>query len=158
MKITRNLKNQQGVSLVEVLGGIVILSFVGILLLSIISSGQKQYTNQSEKNQELKDISYKLKVLTKDIRKAESVKSNASNSFTVRFEDGEEVIYSYTPPQDGKPGKLFKSTDVDDFLTIDNEEGNKDKDDYFKFYVIDDDVKRIEIQIQDISTKIVVRE
>lgn len=68
MKTARNLKNQHGISLVEVLGVIVILSFVGVLLFSIISSGQKQHSNQSEKNRELQDISYALKVITKEIR------------------------------------------------------------------------------------------
>ena len=68
MRTLRILKKQHGVSLVEVLAVIIILSVVGVLLFSIISSGQKQYSNQSTKNQELKDISYALKVITKEIR------------------------------------------------------------------------------------------
>lgn len=68
MKILRILKKNHGVSLVEVLAVIIILSIVGVLLFSIISSGQKQYSNQSTINQELTGISYALKVITKEIR------------------------------------------------------------------------------------------
>ena len=73
MKILRILKKNHGVSLVEVLAVIVILSIVGILLFSVISSGQKQYSIQGSKNQELKDISYALKVITKELRQNHNI-------------------------------------------------------------------------------------
>lgn len=67
------LKKQNGISLVEGLAVIIIISIVGMLLVNIILSGQKEYSDQSIKNQDLKDISYALKVITKELRQNHNI-------------------------------------------------------------------------------------
>lgn len=60
---------QEGISLVEVLAILVITSIIFILLYGILSNGQNQYIKQKQANQDQQNISYALKILTKEIRK-----------------------------------------------------------------------------------------
>lgn len=64
--------NEKGITLVELLAAVVLASIVMLLVFSVLMSGTKQYKNQLEKNNQLTDISYALKMITKDIRKTEN--------------------------------------------------------------------------------------
>ncbi|WP_427137106.1 PilW family protein [Psychrobacillus psychrodurans] len=64
--------NEKGITLVELLAAVVLASIVMLLVISVLMSGTKQYKNQLEKNNQLTDISYALKMITKDIRKTEN--------------------------------------------------------------------------------------
>ncbi|MDI2588257.1 prepilin-type N-terminal cleavage/methylation domain-containing protein [Psychrobacillus sp. NEAU-3TGS] len=68
----KHLNNGKGITLVELLAAIVLASIVMLLVYSLLMSGTKQYKNQLEKNNQLTDISYALKMITKDIRKTEN--------------------------------------------------------------------------------------
>ncbi|MCK1996571.1 prepilin-type N-terminal cleavage/methylation domain-containing protein [Psychrobacillus psychrodurans] len=61
--------NEKGITLVELLAAVVLASIVMLLVFSVLMSGTKQYKGQLEKNNQLTDISYALKMITKDIRK-----------------------------------------------------------------------------------------
>jgi len=65
-------KTEKGITLVELLAAIVLASIVMLLVYSVVMTGTKQYKNQLEKNKQLTDISYTLKMITKDIRKTEN--------------------------------------------------------------------------------------
>lgn len=65
MKIFRQ---QNGLTLVEVLATILIFSIVSLLVLSIISNSRLHFSQQNDKNRDLQNIAYALKVLTKEIR------------------------------------------------------------------------------------------
>lgn len=70
LSMIRQLHNEKGITLVELLAVIIIIS----LLIGLISStqlfGARQYNNQMKKTNQLYDITYALKVITKDIRKS----------------------------------------------------------------------------------------
>lgn len=85
---------QQGISLVEVLATIVILAIVSSLLFSVITDSKKQYSRQTEKNQELANISFVLKIITKEIRKNPDDVSVDSFTNTISFgEKGVGTVY-----------------------------------------------------------------
>lgn len=62
-------KKERGMTLIEVLAVIIILSIISILLFSILNRSNTIYHQQSINNEELNDAAYILKVLTKEIRK-----------------------------------------------------------------------------------------
>lgn len=66
------MNTEKGITLVELLSAVVLASIVMLLVFSVLMSGTKQYKNQLEKNNQLTDISYALKMITKDIRKTEN--------------------------------------------------------------------------------------
>lgn len=85
-----SMNNEKGLTLVEVLAVIVI----GTLLLILISNthlfGQKQYKIQSEKAAGLYDVTYALKVITKEIRKSENRTVVSEGSITL---DGDRYTF-----------------------------------------------------------------
>lgn len=68
MKKSKILWRQNGISLLEVLAVTILFSLISILIFNILVSGQKQYNNQQANNESQQNISYALKVLTKEIR------------------------------------------------------------------------------------------
>ncbi|RHW39492.1 hypothetical protein D1B33_01210 [Lysinibacillus yapensis] len=88
MKAKNQHTNQYGITLIEVLATILILGMVVLLLFSVIKNGQEQYGNQMDKNQDLFDISYGLKLFTKDIRKATEVTfDNNTSTLTLKLDE-----------------------------------------------------------------------
>jgi len=69
-----HLKNNRGVTLIELLAVLVISSIIVVLIMSIFSTGQKQYKSQTTKSEQLSDVRYAAKVFTKEVRKAEKLK------------------------------------------------------------------------------------
>ncbi|WP_186321529.1 PilW family protein [Bacillus sp. FJAT-22090] len=67
----KHVNNEKGITLVELLAAIVLASIVMLLVYNVLMAGTKQYKNQLEKNNQLTEISYALKMITKDIRKTE---------------------------------------------------------------------------------------
>lgn len=91
----KRLANQQGFTLVELLAAFIIATIVGTIIYSVLINGQAQYNKQSGKNQELSDISYALKVVTKEIRKSGNV-SVTSNTLSITGSDSVIVVYAYS--------------------------------------------------------------
>lgn len=82
------MKNERGLTLIEVLAataiGIIFILLIGNALLF----GLKQYKNQSIKAQELTDVTFVAKVITKEIRKATIVSiSKDGNSIRLTIDD-----------------------------------------------------------------------
>ncbi|WP_158587432.1 PilW family protein [Neobacillus notoginsengisoli] len=80
------LKNQKGLSLVELLAGLALLSMIMLLASSIHLFGQKQAISQSAQVQNQSDVRLALKILTKEIRKATSV-TVSNNTLTINDTD-----------------------------------------------------------------------
>ncbi len=99
MKNTNNYFNEKGISLVEVLAIVIILSIVGSILFGVIIQGKEQYEDQSQTNQELSDLSYSLKLFTKDLRKALSVESTSATKMTIKDESGSIDYLEYFPTE-----------------------------------------------------------
>ncbi len=74
--VKRHSFNQKGLTLVELLATIVIISIIAIIILGFIINGHSEYKRQSEKNSSLNEFTYELKLFTSDIRKATSIISN----------------------------------------------------------------------------------
>ena len=79
--------NQKGLTLVELLAVIAITSVILMLIYGIQSNSNEQYTTQAEKNRELTNISYVLKVITKDIRISSKAPVINGNTFTIGSEE-----------------------------------------------------------------------
>ncbi|MDN7227020.1 prepilin-type N-terminal cleavage/methylation domain-containing protein [Planococcus sp. N064] len=73
--MNKQLRNEKGITLVELLAVLVIGGIVMVLIMGIFSNGQKQYSSQTAKAEQLNDVRYVAKVITKEIRKADKVKS-----------------------------------------------------------------------------------
>ncbi len=67
----KQTNNERGITLVELLAAIVLASIVMMLIYSVLMTGTKQYKSQFDKNKQVTEISYTLKMITKDIRKTE---------------------------------------------------------------------------------------
>ncbi|MGE7836802.1 PulJ/GspJ family protein [Viridibacillus arvi] len=67
--------NEKGVTLVEILAAIVITAIVCTLIFNVQLSSSKQYDKQLNKNQQLNEVSYVLKVITKEMRKTTDISS-----------------------------------------------------------------------------------
>ncbi|SFQ47932.1 prepilin-type N-terminal cleavage/methylation domain-containing protein [Psychrobacillus psychrotolerans] len=68
----KHWNTEKGITLVELVAALALASIVMLLVYSVLMTGTKQYKNQLEKNNQLTDISYVLKVITRDIRKTEN--------------------------------------------------------------------------------------
>lgn len=141
-----NIKlNQKGITLVELLATLVILTIISILLFSIINNGNSQFTDQSKTNKGLSEISYALKIMTKDIRQYGNVSTEGDNTLYI---DNYvyKVINSSLVKIDGNTKKIIETFDnINSFYV------NIDKDNFVN----------IEIKYHDespVSTKIYIRE
>lgn len=66
----RQLKNNNGLTLVEILAAIVISSIVAVLVTSILQSTTKQQVEQQVAAEQLTNASLLLKVITRDFRRS----------------------------------------------------------------------------------------
>nr|WP_106784515.1 prepilin-type N-terminal cleavage/methylation domain-containing protein [Lysinibacillus timonensis] len=98
------IKNEKGLTLVELLAVIIISAILIILAIGIFSNGQNQAQNQVDKNNQLMDIAYVLKALTKEMRKTDIVE--VPNSQTLKIKDN---VYAFNSSEKviTKDEKLF---------------------------------------------------
>ena len=94
------LRNSKGLTLFEVLTVVVILAIVSMLSISIVTSATKQQLEQSTHNRDIKDISFALKVITKDFRKSDDLDSEKDETTDPPTELhtlllGEEIVSTY---------------------------------------------------------------
>lgn len=89
----RSLINEKGITLVELLAVIVIGGIITVLIMGIFSNGQNQYNNQTVKAEQLNDIRYAAKVITKEIRKAERVEVNSTS---LKLGLDSPVVFTFT--------------------------------------------------------------
>lgn len=67
-KVRNIIRKQNGITLIEVLAAFVLISILTIILINVQIGSQKQYNQQFETNSEINEVSYALKVITKEIR------------------------------------------------------------------------------------------
>ncbi|WP_342472810.1 hypothetical protein MHH70_05970 [Metasolibacillus sp. FSL H7-0170] len=81
------MKNEReaGLTLVEILAAIILISIISIILMTIFSRSSDIYQKQSSTNMEINDAAYALKVLTKEIRKTTEPDSVKTPSETELF-------------------------------------------------------------------------
>ncbi len=94
-------------TLVEVLAALVITSIIAIFIFSIINSSANQNKQQTEETGDLFNISYALKVITKDIRRSKDVEIGRYQ-LKLTFPDNRNVKYVLEGNQQKK--ELIKYT------------------------------------------------
>lgn len=62
------LKDNKGLTLIEILAAVVILTIISSVITSVFISSSKTHSNQVKANQQLVDVTYISKALTKDVR------------------------------------------------------------------------------------------
>ncbi|AVK83319.1 hypothetical protein C3943_06940 [Lysinibacillus sp. B2A1] len=87
------IKQQQGLTLVEVLAVLVIFSIISVLLMNILGFSTSTYQKQLTKNKELQNTSIVLKLITKDFRK--SVKFDEATYTFTTIVDGVKIEQTY---------------------------------------------------------------
>lgn len=90
--------NENGLTLVEILGTIVILALVSTFLFSIMNNSYSQQKEQTEEVQQIQNGAYLLKQITLDLRKSLSVSEQDLGT--------EKVYYLYSSP-DGTGTPLY---------------------------------------------------
>ena len=79
-------KSDKGITLIELLASLAILSIVILLAGSVNIFGQKQFINQTQSASQANDMSYALSVMSRDLRKEE-----AGAVSVTEVEDGKEI-------------------------------------------------------------------
>lgn len=87
--------NTKGLTLIEILATVTILSIISIFIGSILISSNKNHAQQVTANQQLADVSYVLKVVTKDIRKSTKWDGEPTNFSLISSVLGEEQDYLF---------------------------------------------------------------
>jgi len=83
-----HLRNEKGISLVEVLAVFVISALVIMMIINIQVFTQKQYKEQSEKAKNVTDITIAMKVITKDFRTHDLTNLTDEEVTQISFENG----------------------------------------------------------------------
>lgn len=89
------LRNESGLTLIEVLAAAVIGTMLLLLIWNALLFGLKQYKNQSTKAQDLTDVTYIAKIITKDIRKAEKISIGKTGDSLFLTIDNDTKIYVF---------------------------------------------------------------
>lgn len=104
------LKNDKGLTLIEILAVIIIGSIIMLLISNVHLFSQKQYKSQSEKSRHLYDVTYAAKVITKQIREADErgIENINSNSSHIKLNNNIEYKYnSENETIEDKNGTIF---------------------------------------------------
>ena len=88
------MKNEKGLTLIEVIAYIAILSIVLILSFSIMSNSKAEHEEQYNNIQLLTKNSYVMKQITSDIRESIDLESS-SNQIIMQKKNSIETIYRY---------------------------------------------------------------
>lgn len=99
MKKFKLISNSKGLTLVEVLAVIVVLSIISSLVFRIISNAQQTHNQQGEINKEVTDAAINFKQLNLDIRKADEVLCTTAtgDAFSTEYSDtGQIISYNYS--------------------------------------------------------------
>lgn len=91
-KRIKKFKNSSGVTLFEILAGVVILGIVFTLVGDLLSTVQKQYTIQNEQIEQQRNLKLAIQNITKDIRK-ENLVSIPEKNVLVIGKNSNEIRY-----------------------------------------------------------------
>ena len=116
----RYLKKEDGITLIELLASITILSVVILLVGSVHLFGQRQYVSQTESNRQANDLRYSLAMISRDVRSASDFDLVASHHIVV-----DEVSYKKEGSNLLRDGSIL-SNRVGSFEVLQSE-GHADK-------------------------------
>lgn len=113
-------KNDQGITLVELLASLAILSIVIILVGSVHIFGQRQFIYQTESASQGNELRYSLSVMSREVRRAESVTwDEESRTLTV-----DTIQFRFSENRLSRNGEII-AENVSDFQASTNQEEGK---------------------------------
>lgn len=86
--------NSNGITLVEILATVVILSMISIFITNLMISSMNENNKQSTESKQITDSSYILKLVTKDLRNTSSLTYNVNEY--IFLDDSNATIATYT--------------------------------------------------------------
>lgn len=117
------MSNQKGITLVELLAAITLLSIVSVLVMSIIIQSQNTYKRNQLTNMTTTEMSLLINTMTRDIRQHPQQVAVASNVLTISPPNEDPIVYRFDSVQDElKRNNQVVISNVHDF-TIAIEEG-----------------------------------
>ncbi|ADU31348.1 PilW family protein [Evansella cellulosilytica] len=118
------IKNEKGLTLVELLISVALISMIAILITSIQIFGQNQYTNQSKQIDNQANVRLAMNVLTKEIRSGSSAELSADfTELKIEKVGGESTIFSFIDNQiiQNNSNIIAENVQVDHPIFIKNE-------------------------------------
>ncbi|SFC41220.1 prepilin-type N-terminal cleavage/methylation domain-containing protein [Alkalibacterium subtropicum] len=101
-----NWKSDKGITLVELLASLAILSVVILLAGSVHLFGQRQFISQTESASQANNMSYALSVMSRDLRKEEGETVTVSDGGT-KITTGTGLIFAYNGSEILKNGSTL---------------------------------------------------
>lgn len=125
MEITYVSKNEHGVSLIEVLAVLVIAVIVMTLSISFLVSSNKQNHAQQDEARQIYDSAYILKLITKDIRRADEVIISPSptgefTTISLKSAGVDTIHYTYSNAGQLQRGSTVISNKMEHFNIVKN--------------------------------------
>lgn len=96
--------NDRGISLVELLAVLAIGSIILSLIIGIMVNGQKTYSQQTHSAEQLTELRYAIKVITKEVRSAEKM-TIAENRLVVQ--SGGRIVFKLRNGQLWQDGSVL---------------------------------------------------
>lgn len=117
------MSNQKGITLVELLAAITLLSIVSVLVMSIIIQSQNTYKRNQLTNMTTTEMSLLINTMTRDIRQHPQQVAVVSNVLTISPPNEDPIVYRFDSAQEElKRNNQVVISNVHDF-TIAIEEG-----------------------------------
>ncbi|WP_339288794.1 prepilin-type N-terminal cleavage/methylation domain-containing protein [Ureibacillus sp. FSL K6-0786] len=124
--------NQQGLTLVEVLAVIIILSIISTFNFSIMNSSISQHSEQGKEVQQIQSGAFVLKQITKDMRKSYRIEIDSENANKYYLYNKEKLLYQYEYTSNNELLRTDENNDVtvvgkniESFLISTDNEGNE---------------------------------
>lgn len=93
------MSNQKGITLVELLAAITLLSLVSVLVMSIIIQSQNTYKRNQLTNMTTTEMSLLINTMTRDIRQHPQQVAVASNVLTISPPNEDPIVYRFDSAQ-----------------------------------------------------------
>lgn len=104
--------NQQGLTLVEVLAVIIILSIIFTFIFSIMNSSISQHSEQGKEVQQIQSGAFVLKQITKDMRKSYRIEIDSENANKYYLYNKEKLLYQYEYTSNAELLRTDENNDV----------------------------------------------
>ncbi len=104
--------NQQGLTLVEVLAVIIILSIIFTFIFSIMNSSISQHSEQGKEVQQIQSGAFVLKQITKDMRKSYRIEIDSENANKYYLYNKEKLLYQYEYTSNNELLRTDENNDV----------------------------------------------
>lgn len=111
----KNNSNQDGLTLIEILAVMVLLSIITSSIFGLLISGNKNFERQSDNNSQLNELTFVLKQVTKDVRQSSTVQIS-SNILTL---DSTTYLYNVNTQSLERNGQVL-STSIKQFQVLQN--------------------------------------